>query len=218
MSLLDMHCHLLPAIDDGYVAKEQFEKMMRIYSECGFTAIAFTPHIYNPYVTTDIGALRATYEWAKEVASSVGITTYLGSELYVGEQESLKALPIADRYVLIEFPLSLPPAKLLERIGDLGERGLVPIIAHVERYRWLSPQAPLLLELKKRGCLLQCNVEAVENGDAGPYVEADMVDLFATDNHGDESLAVRLASLIALHPTVGERMDQLLYINLPEVR
>ena len=55
MSLLDMHCHLLPAIDDGYVAKEQFEKMMRIYSECGFTPPS--PHIYNPYVTT-IEALR----------------------------------------------------------------------------------------------------------------------------------------------------------------
>ncbi len=218
MSLLDVHCHLLPAIDDGYVAKEQFEKMMRIYSECGFTAVAFTPHIYNPYVTTNIEALRATYEWAKEVALHAGITTYLGSELYVGEQESLKALPIADRYVLVEFPLSLPPARLLERIAGLRGQGFVPIIAHVERYRWLSPQAPLLLELKKLGCLLQCNVEAVENGDAGPYMEADMVDLFATDNHGDESLAPRLAYLIARYPEVGDRMDQLLQINLPEVR
>jgi len=216
--LLDVHCHLLPTIDDGYVTSEQFEKMMRIYSECGFSAIAFTPHIYNPYVTTNIEALRATYEWAKEIAAGQGITTYLGSELYVGEQESLKALPIADRYVLIEFPLSLPPAKLLDRIDSLGERGLVPIIAHVERYRWLSPQAPLLLELKRLGCLLQCNVEAVENGDAGPYLEAGLVDLFATDNHGDESLALRLADLIALWPTVGDRMDQLLQINLPEVR
>ena len=54
--------------------------------------------------------------------------------------------------------------------------GLVPIIAHVERYRWLSPQAPLLQE-RKAWLPLQCNVEAVENGDAGPYVEADMVDL-----------------------------------------
>ncbi|MCK9547528.1 MAG: capsule biosynthesis protein CapC [Sphaerochaeta sp.] len=217
MGLIDVHCHLLPAIDDGYVTTEQFQKMMGIYSECGFTAVAFTPHIYNPYVTTNVDSLRTTYGWAKEVASSMGITTYLGSELYVGEQETLRALPIADRYVLIEFPLSLPPARLLVRIAQLVDQGLVPIIAHVERYRWLSPQAPLLGELQRLGCLLQCNVEAVENGDANPYMEAGIVDLFATDNHGDETLAFRLANLIALWPTVGDRMDQLLQINLPEV-
>lgn len=210
MGLFDLHCHLLPAIDDGYVTTEKFEKMMRIYSECGFTAVAFTPHIYNPYVTTKVEALRSTYEWAKGIAATMGITTYLGSELYVGEQESLKTLSIADRYALVEFGLSLPPAGLIARLEELRQMGLVPIIAHVERYRWLGVQAPLLKEMRALGCLLQCNVEAVENGDARPYVEADLVDLFATDNHGDETLPLRLAQVITRYPIVGERMARLL--------
>ncbi len=210
MGLLDIHCHVLPAIDDGYVKTEQFETMMKIYSECGFSDIVCTPHIYNPYVTTNIGALRTTFAWAQEIAQKVGITLYLGSELYVAEQEKLAALPIDDRYVLVEFSLSLPPARLLDRLQQLIDERLVPIIAHVERYRWLNPRSALLGQIRALGCLLQCNVEAVENGDAMAYVEANLVDIFATDNHGDETLPLRLASLITKWPAVGERMARLL--------
>lgn len=210
MGLLEMHCHLLPSIDDGYVAKEDFLRMMGIYRESGFSTIVFTPHLYNPYVTTHIEQLRETYAWAEKAAATKGITTYLGSELYVNQQASLNALAINDRYVLVEFGLALPPKDLLLHLTWLTDRSLAPIIAHVERYLWLSPQAPLLTQMKNLGCLLQCNVEAVENGSAAAYLEAGLVDIIASDNHGDETLAPRLAQAIAAWPDVGSKMEQLL--------
>lgn len=128
MGVCDLHCHLLPEIDDGYVSAEQFSRMLNLYAESGITTIAFTPHIYNPYVTTNVAKLRSTYQWAKELASSLGLVTYLGSELYVGEQDELKSLPIAARYALVEFGLSLPPPRLFERLSGLQKQSLTPFL------------------------------------------------------------------------------------------
>ncbi len=140
MGICDMHCHLLPEIDDGYLSREQFIRMLTLYQLSGVTAIAFTPHIYNPYVTTNIAGLRETYHWARGEAEALGLQTYLGSELFVGEQETLKTVPIDGRFALVEFGLSLPPPRLLERLQQLIEMHYRPLIAHVERYLWLNPK------------------------------------------------------------------------------
>lgn len=209
MGLCDMHCHLLPLIDDGYVKTDTFERMLTLYRESGFDAIAFTPHIYNPYVTTNIASLRQTFTWAKPIAENLGLSVYLGSELYVGEQADLKCIPIANRYALVEFGLSLPPSNLIPRLKALSEQGLKLIVAHVERYRWLEPTHALFARMAELGCLFQANVEAVENGSTLPYLKAGKIDLFATDNHGDETLPTRLVNCLNDWPLVYERMQSI---------
>ncbi len=207
MGLCDFHCHLLPLIDDGYVSREGFSRMVRLYKESGISSIAFTPHIYNPYVKTDIGSLRDTYAWASEIALALGVTTYLGSELFVGDQAELKCIPIAGSYVLVEFGLSLPPANLIPRLDTLHSEGFTIILAHTERYRWLTPQCTMLERLRALGALVQVNVEAVEDGSALPYLEEGMVDLIATDNHGDETLPSRMLAVLNEWPEVYEKME-----------
>ncbi len=207
MGLRDTHSHLLPGIDDGYLDTQGCLRMYEIYHECGIDELVVTPHIYNPFVTTEVDRIRATFEWAQEEAQRRGVTLYLGSELYVSDQPRLKAIPIADRFVLVEFSLALPPAQLKERLSLLISEGLTPIIAHVERYMWWSPKETLFHELKAMGCLVQVNVEAVENGAALPYLEADVVDILATDNHGDERLPLRLVQALEEWPSVKQRME-----------
>ena len=206
MGLCDFHCHLLPEIDDGYVSVEGFDTMLRLYKESGIDSIAFTPHIYNPYVKTNISQLRETYTWALERAKEMGLETFLGSELYVGEQEVLKCIPIAGKYALMEFGLSLPPPKLIPRLEALTSKGLIPILAHIERFRWLTPASPLLEILRSLGSLVQVNVESVEDGAALPYLKAGLVDLIATDNHGDETLPGRLLAALDDWPEIYEKM------------
>ena len=209
MGICDLHCHLLPGIDDGYLTKDQFLRMLSLYLESGITTIAFTPHIYNPYVTTHVKDVRDTYAWAEQEARAIGIKTYLGSELYVGEQEILRTIPIEGTYALVEFGLSLPPPRLLVRLKQLiEEQHLIPIIAHVERYRWLEPKSSMLDRLLALGCLLQTNVESVENKDSLPYLQAGLIDLIATDNHGDETLPLRLAQALNDWPDVYQKMEE----------
>lgn len=207
MGLCDFHCHLLPQIDDGYVALEGFSRMLSLYKESGVSTLAFTPHIYNPYVTTNIGSLRETFAWASKVALDMGMVTYLGSELFVGTQEELKCIPIADKYCLVEFGLSLPPANLIPRLEKLTGEGLTILLAHVERYRWLTPTNSALERLLALGALVQVNVEAVEDGSALPYLEAGLVDLIATDNHGDETLPNRMLAVLNEWPEVYKKME-----------
>lgn len=207
MGLCDFHCHLLPQIDDGYVSREGFARMLSLYKESGVSTIAFTPHIYNPYVTTDIESLRETFVWASEIALDMGMVTYLGSELFVGTQAELKCIPIAGKYALVEFGLSLPPANLISRLEKLQGEGLTIIMAHVERYRWLTPSSTMLERLRALGALVQVNVEAAEDGSALPYLEGGLVDLIATDNHGDETLPSRMLAVLNEWPAVYKKME-----------
>ena len=209
MGICDMHSHLLPEIDDGYLSREQFIRMLNLYQLSGVTAIAFTPHIFNPYVTTNISELRETYQWARGEAEALGLQTYLGSELFVGDQETLKTIPINGRFALVEFGLSLPPPKVLERLQQLVQMHYRPLIAHVERYLWLSPKSTMLQRLRSLGCLLQTNVEAVENNLSLSYLEFGLIDVIATDNHGDETLPARLMDALEKWPSVGRSMQNL---------
>ncbi|WP_320127947.1 CpsB/CapC family capsule biosynthesis tyrosine phosphatase [uncultured Sphaerochaeta sp.] len=209
MGICDLHCHLLPAIDDGYVPRESFERMLGLYQESGVNSIAFTPHVYNPYVTTNIAMIRDTFQWASALASEKGMKTYLGSELFVGTQEVLKGIAIDRRFFLVEFGLSLPPGNLLPRLGVLANSGYTLIIAHIERYVWLTPEDPVIAQFQKLGCLIQVNVEAVESGKALPYLQAGLVDLIATDNHGDETLPIRLMEALGNWPLVYRKMEQM---------
>jgi len=64
--------------------------------------------------------------------------------------------------------------------------------------------------LLKLGCLLQTNVEAVENGDSHPYLKRNLIDLIATDNHGDENLPLRMVQCLNAWPQVYGKMETLL--------
>ncbi|NLZ76441.1 MAG: capsule biosynthesis protein CapC [Spirochaetales bacterium] len=209
MGLWDVHSHLLPEIDDGYLDQAGCIRMLEIYRECGIDHVVVTPHIYNPFVRTAVDRIRSTFDWAKANAERIGISLHLGSELYVADQKVLRAIPIRNRFVLVEFSLALPPSNLMEQLRKLVADGFVPIIAHVERFMWLNPKQALVHRLKEMGCLLQGNVEAVESGAALPYLEAGLLDMLATDNHGDERLPLGLVQALEQWPSVRKRMEEI---------
>ena len=181
--------------------------MLSLYKESGVSSIAFTPHIYNPYVTTNIGSLRETFGWASKIALDMGMMAYLGSELFVRDQQELKCIPIAGKYCLVEFGLSLPPANMIPRLEKLQSGGLTIILAHCERYRWLSPSNSMMERFRALGALVQVNVESVEDGSALPYLESGLVDLIATDNHGDETLPSRMLAVLNEWPVIYDKME-----------
>jgi len=210
MGLFEMHCHLLPDIDDSKVPTDGLPRVLEIYRECGFTGIVFTPHIYNPYVHTRTEAIRDVWERAKVIAGEKGLKVYLGSELFIGDQDPVRTIPFAGKYALVEFPTTLPLPGWYERLASLVEQGFTPMVAHVERYCWLSVDGPDFARIRKLGCLIQVNVEGVADGTALPYLEADVVDVMATDNHGvEETLPARLVEERYSWPKVFDRMEAL---------
>jgi protein-tyrosine phosphatase len=213
MKLIDLHTHLLPDVDDSTLKIDQVEKMLKKYKDANIKAIALTPHLYNPYVHTNLDLLGKRYNMFEKIAADFGIVTSLGSEVYVGNQEIIKGIPISMEFQLIEFSTKLPCVNLVQKVRVLKQSGLNVIIAHVERYPFMSKNSLLFKQLKELGVLFQVNVEGAENGSAIPFLEEGVVDIISTDNHGDFTLPERYLKQLINYPYLLERMDNLNIIN-----
>ena len=194
MRYMDFHTHVLFGIDHGVKEEGTYERLISEYGKAGFSVVALTPHIYHPDVHTNTGSIRGNFAKAEEIASRYGVKVVLGSELYIDSQLDVRSLPVAGRFALCEFPPDRKPAGLEAKLGRLASSGLVPVIAHVERYRWLSPEG--LRIFADCGALVQVNVAHVEDNTARKYLDSGLVDLIASDNHGDASLPMRLRNAL----------------------
>lgn len=147
MTVTDFHSHILPGIDDGSSSVEESIAMLRLLAEQGIHHVIATPHFYAQYDTPEhFLASRAEAEtrlWA-EMEKHTGLPQIsIGAEVLffrgMSESEFLTQLTIGKkRCILIEMP---PPPWSDTMYRELEEirtkQGLIPIIAHVDRY--ISP-------------------------------------------------------------------------------
>ncbi len=214
MGYIEIHSHLLPFVDDGVGSKEQCIQVLQAYQAAGFDRIVLTPHLYNPYVATRTKNIRPMFTWVQEAAARVGLTMYLGGEIYVGASDNLEVLPFLGRFVLLEVNYVVEPLFLLNQAYTLLKRGFDVILAHVERYQWFTTESMVARKLQEMGVRFQSNVDGVESGLASRWLEAGMIDIIAGDNHGDPSLPGRLAALLRKYPEVLGRMESLFQGNV----
>ncbi len=209
MDLLDLHSHILFDVDHGVQDRNLYRALLLEYRKAGIGTLVLTPHVFHPSVKTKVQNIRENFRLACEDASKVGIRTILGAELYLGSQIDVKTIPIAGRYALVEFPVSAKPVALDRKLGQLVDKGLEPIVAHVERYPWLKPNDDTFRMFREMGAWIQVNVSGIENRTALPYIQRDLVDIIADDNHGDLTLPKRLRACLDAHPEICRRMETL---------
>jgi len=207
--MIDIHSHLLPGIDDGVQTEEESKNILSLYKSAGITHIVCTPHLANPFVKTHILKIRDSYTWFKTVAKSYGIEVILGSELYIGPDRA-KFIPFLDKFLLVESSLRVEPLFLLDRIFELQLKGFDIILAHVERFSWLSVTSPTALRLREMGVYFQVNIQGVENGGAAQYLKEDWVDFIATDNHGTSRRAPVNLEIFYEYPEIMARSKRIL--------
>ena len=138
--MIDLHCHILPGVDDGSPDAETSLSMARHAAESGVTAIAVTPHCNLP-------GFRRNYRGPDYRPSN--IRTLI-------EQHELITLG-GSRYLLVEFDFGLPGSVLLRTLEAIAQRGLVPVVAHPERYDAVQRDPGLAAWCFSRGMLLQLN-------------------------------------------------------------
>jgi protein-tyrosine phosphatase len=180
--MFDMHNHILFGVDDGLDTIEESIETLKEYNENGINTVFFTPHVNHPTVKTDIEKIKEHYEILKEKANEIGITTYLGSELYLGPNKNDGFIPLKDYFVLIELPTTIYPMYLLDKIFDLQLEGYEIILAHVERYQWLKDNEALIDKLKTMNVYFQMNLEYIENDNY--FIPNNLIEFLATDYHG----------------------------------
>ena len=171
--MIDIHCHILPGIDDGALDFSTSIEMLRNAERAGVTDIILTPH----YIKGSIYNADNVRKWKllselKAMAASEGISVrlYLGNEVYI-DGELLKMLAAYEnekselmyeistlnstKYVLVEFPVQVEDKSARETLFSLVQRGFVPVIAHPERYAYVQNNPDLVDEWLGAGCVLQ---------------------------------------------------------------
>lgn len=156
--ITDFHSHVLPCMDDGSASVEESVAMLRAEAEQGVTHVIATPHFYA-HRTTPEGFLekrdRAEAMLREEMEKHAGLPRLsIGAEVYffkgISDCEALKLLTIAEKdYILLEMGESPWGESAYLEIANIREKqGIVPVIAHVDRYvgPWRDYGIPSRLE------------------------------------------------------------------------
>ena len=165
----DMHCHIIPKVDDGSELLEESLALLDTEVRAGVTDIILTPHFRLEMFEADRDYVEAQYELLKSAAAEIfpDLHLYLGCEYHSNHDmhEMLRADPryrmIGTDYVLLEFSQAHNGSYIREQTYSLVSRGFRPIIAHCERYRPISANIKLAEELVDMGAELQVNADSV---------------------------------------------------------
>lgn len=166
--MIDLHCHILPGIDDGAASAEIACAMAEHAWQSGVTAIVATPHCNLPGFRHNYRgeAYAARLDRLRELLQqrSIPIRLLPGAEVFA-DPENIRDL-IAERrlitlnhsrYLLVEFDFGTPPQLLCRTLDAIRNRGLIPVIAHPERYAAVQDRPALAAQWFYQGYLLQLN-------------------------------------------------------------
>lgn len=196
--IVDMHCHILPGVDDGAVSEKTAVEMIRAEKRQGVNRIILTPHYRRGMFEIDQEVIRHKFERLLELNERMksGVSLYLGCEFHRSSDMvsmlELKQKPtMADSgYVLVEFSHRDDFSRIRKTIYELSVKGWIPIIAHGERYPALTEDLERVEEVLRLGAKMQITTGAVYGQHGFRYkrickklMAEDMVDFIATDAH-----------------------------------
>ena len=167
--LIDFHSHVLPGIDDGSKSVEMSIQMLRVEAQQGIGHVVATPQFYPQYDTPErFLRRRAAAETAlrEEMQKHTDLPALsVGAEVYyfpgISDSEGISELTIDQkRCILIEMPTSTwTEAMYRELEGLYVKRGLIPIVAHIDRYIGRFHNRGIPKRLAQLPVLIQANAE-----------------------------------------------------------
>jgi protein-tyrosine phosphatase len=190
--VIDIHSHLLPAVDDGSPSIEVSVQVLTRFADQGVERLVCTPHLKASLV--DVVPHEAYAERFAELVAAAPPVPALsrGWEIMLdvpGADLRSRALTLAgSSAVLIEFPHTGVPTGATQELYRLRSLGLVPVLAHPERY--FGCTVDLVREWRQLGVVMQIDGLALAAGGpmgklARALLEEGQADLLASDNHGD---------------------------------
>lgn len=211
--MIDLHCHILPGIDDGAPDLATSLAMARLAVADGITTIACTPHIYPGLYENTAAGIRAAIKALQAELDNAGIALRLveGADVHLAPDllENLRAdlIPTLNgsRYLLLEPPHHVAPPRFEEQVFKLLSHGYVPLITHPERLTWIEDNYPIFLRVAKAGAWLQITAGALTGrfGKRPRYWAQKLIDegpvhIIASDAHSVHRRPPLLAEAQAL--------------------
>ena len=159
--MIDLHCHILPGVDDGAADMETALQMAVLAVRSGIGAMVVTPHCASDRVVQ----VRQGLDRLRAAMDEVGIPLrlYSGMEIFGGPDTAAllragRLLTLNDsRYPLIEFSFHSDGMEETRILRSVCKAGYRPVVAHPERYSYVQQDPRLLHQWVRMGCLLQVN-------------------------------------------------------------
>lgn len=229
--MIDIHCHILPGVDDGPRTVEESLQMLTTAMSEGIKYMIATPHwMEGSRFTPEVGALERALKELRELLKErkIEVEILLGMEIAISPSlplklESGRVIPLAgSRYVLLEAPQSYIPDFFEYTLFEVMTMGYIPILAHPERCLSFQEDPSGLVNLWKRGVLLQIDTDSLKgrfgNGayELGMHlIGKGMAFALATDAHSPEKRRPTVLSLAEhLRKQFGNSLiEELLFLN-----
>lgn len=197
--MIDIHCHILPGIDDGAKTIEDSIDMAQSAVENGISHIIATPH-HNArsWLNPKADVISAVHQLNEALTDAdVPLTVSAGQEVRISgnlieqiDNDEIVFLDETNRYLLIEFPTPAVPRYTKNIFYQLFEREIISVIAHPERNHAIAENPDILHDLVANGALAQVTTSSY-SGDLGKKIEklskdlirADLIHIIASDAH-----------------------------------
>lgn len=199
--MIDLHCHLLPGIDDGAPNLDTSLKMARLAVADGIETIACTPHIFPGVFENEGAGIKADVAKLQQRLDDEGIKLNLswGADAHVAPNLAARlkdgSVPSLNgsRYFLLEPPHNVAPPNFEEFVFNLLAAGHVPVVTHPERLTWIEDHYEVFCHLVERGAWMQITSGSLcgRFGEAAKYWGERMLDegrvhILATDAHSPD--------------------------------
>ena len=209
--LIDFHTHVLPGIDDGSRSMEDTLSMLRMEKEQGVAHVVATPHFYpqsdkpERFLARRAAAVERLEEALADDPSLPRVT--VGAEVHyfrgISSTDILPELSIGKgRYILIEMPSGIWSDTMYNELeGIYSKKGLIPIIAHIDRYISRFSAGKIMRRLEEMPVLIQANAEFFRQrstaGLAMKMLRQEQIHLLGTDCHNLSSRKPNMADAVA---------------------
>ncbi len=217
--MIDLHLHLLPGVDDG---PPDLAAALALARECVATdtpLVVATPHVddWTRAVLPDAAAVRARVALLQGELDRAGIglrvvpggEAFLAPELPRQVREGRVPTVEGTHWLLVETPVGQRPLYLDQVFFELLAAGITPLLAHVERYGWLTPDA--LAALVSHGVRAQVTASALtgqrgrrQRAQAEAFIRRGLAQVVSTDRHRAGSGATLPEGYAAAATLVGE--------------
>lgn len=197
--MIDLHCHILPGLDDGAADVPESIAMARQAVADGIRTVAATPHSLNDVYHNPVKEVVRQVKYMQAIFRSEGldldlrpgsdahICTRMGERVAAGEASTLD---LNGRYILAEFPSQVIPAESRNELFQLQLMGITPVITHPERNLVFQNRPDFLYELVQMGCPIQITAMSI-TGEMGAaamkcahqLLKRRLVHVIASDAH-----------------------------------
>ncbi len=222
---IDVHSHLIPAIDDGSKSIEDSVTMISAFYEMGYKKIITTPHIMGDFYKNTPDIILSGLEKVKIALkeNNIPVEMNAAAEYYLDydfekKLDTEKLLTFGDNYLLFEVSYLNPPDNLYHVIFKMQTLGYKPVLAHPERYNFWHNEFEKYQDFVDKGILLQMNINSLTGyysfstkKIAEQMIEKNMISFLGTDCH--HTGHVNLMKEVVYQPHLQQLMESGTLLN-----